>query len=85
VVQAHPDEPQEKIQEKIRNAQTTLRARENANRQNRVFDVGDKVLVKSNRRLGNKLTPLCDEKTVEADLGTEVLIRGRVVHKDNLR
>jgi len=50
-----------------------------------VFKVGDKVLVKSNRRLGNKLSPLYKEKTVEADMGTKVLIKGRVVHKDNLR
>jgi len=42
-------------------------------------------LVKRNRRLGNKLTPLCDERVVEADLGTTVLIGGRVVHKDNLK
>jgi len=49
-----------------------------------VFKVGKKVLVKSNR-LGNKLSPLCEEKTVEADMGTTVLIKGRVVHKDNLR
>jgi len=61
------------------------RNRENASRRNRVFQVGDKVLVKSNRRLGNKLTPLCEERTIEADLGTTVLIKGRVVHKDNLR
>jgi len=50
-----------------------------------VFQVGDKVLVKSNRRLGNKLTPLCEEGTIVADLGTIVLIKGRVVHKDNLK
>jgi len=50
-----------------------------------VFQVGDKVLVKSNRRIGNKLTPLCEERTIEADLGTTVLIKGSVVHKDNLK
>lgn len=59
--------------------------RNNPARQNRTFDVGEKVLVKANRRLGDKLTPLCAEQKVEADLGTTVLIKGRVVHKDNLR
>jgi len=57
----------------------------NEARRNRTFQVGEKVLLKSNRRLGNKLTPLYEEEEIEADLGTTVLIRGRVVHKDNLR
>jgi len=78
-------EPQEEISAKLRNAQDTLRARLNSQRQNRIFEVGEKVLVKRNRRLGNKLTPLCEERVVEADLGTTVLIGGRVVHKDNLK
>jgi len=77
-------EPQAEISAKLRNAQDTLRARLNSQRQNRIFEVGEKVLVKRNRRLDNKLTPLCDERVVEADLGTTVLIGGRVVHKDNL-
>jgi serine/threonine-protein phosphatase PP1 catalytic subunit len=85
IVQTHPNESQEEIRNRILKAQTALRARENATRQNRSFDVGEKVLVKSNRRLGNKLTPLCEERAVEADMGTTVLIKGRVVHKDNLR
>jgi len=85
VVMAQSSDPQYEIQDRIRQAQDKLRARENSSRQNRVFKVGDKVLVKSNRRLGNKLSPLCEEKTVEADMGTNVLIKGRVVHKDNLR
>jgi len=85
IVLTHPEEPQLEIHNRIQKAQTALRARENASRQNRTFDVGEKVLVKSNRRLGNKLTPLCEEKAVEADMGTTVLIEGRVVHKDNLK
>jgi len=85
VVMAQSSDPQYEIQDRIRQAQDKLRARENSSRQDRVFKVGDKVLVKSNRRLGNKLSPLCEEKTVEADMGTKVLIKGRVVHKDNLR
>lgn len=78
-------ETQHKVTKRIEGAQQVQNARLNQDRQNRVFDVGEEVLVKSNRRLGNKLTPLCIEEKVEADLGTTVLIKGRVVHKDNLR
>lgn len=46
---------------------------------------GERVFVKNNKRLGNKLTPVCTEQKVQADLGTSVLIKGRVVHKDNLK
>lgn len=84
-MQEHPDDPQTEVRNRIIKAQNTLRTRENASRQHRVFEVGEKVLVKSNRRLGNKLTPLYEERAVEADLGTTVLIKGRVVHKDNLQ
>lgn len=75
----------EEIKNKVQKAQDLVLDRNNKSRQNRIFQVGDKVLVKTNRRLGNKLTPLCVEETVEADLGTTVLIKGRVVHKDNIR
>jgi len=43
-------EPQEEITAKLKNAQDTLRARLNTQRQNRVFEVGEKVLGKRNRR-----------------------------------
>jgi len=45
-------------------------------RQNRTFEVGEKVSQKNNKRLGNKFTPLCSEQKVESDLGTAVLIKG---------
>lgn len=69
----------------IAKAQQAQLDRNNPSRQNRVFDVGERVLVKTNRRLGNKLSPLYVEEKVQADLGTTVLIKGRVVHKDNLK
>jgi len=75
-IQESTDDTQERIADKIKSAQGALRSRENASRQNRVFEVGEKVLVKTNRRLGNKLTPLCEEKAI---------IEGKVVHKDNLK
>jgi len=85
VVVTQSKDPQCDIEGRIRHAQDKLRSRENASRQKKRFNPGDKVLVKSNKRLGNKLSPLCEEKTVEADMGTTVLIKGRMVHKDNLR
>jgi len=42
-------------------------------------------LVKQNKRLGNKITPRYKEEEIDADIGTNVLINGRVVRKDNLR
>lgn len=42
---------------KLTKAQQEQLSRNNPARQNRVFEVGDTVLVKSNRRLGDKLTP----------------------------
>ncbi len=70
---------------RLEKAQQEQIDRSNAYRQNRVFEVGEKVLVKSSKRLSDKITPLYTEEKVDADLGTTVLIKGRVVHKDNLK
>lgn len=78
-------ELREQIKDRIARTQQVLLQRNNASRQNRTFNVGESVFVRNNKRLGNKLTPLYSEEIVEADLGTTVLIKGRVVHKDNLR
>lgn len=75
VVSAHSEEPKEVIWNKIRDAQISLRGRENASRKNRVFEVDGKVLVQSNRKLGNILTPLCYERGGLAILWTTVLIK----------
>nr|XP_043066520.1 Down syndrome cell adhesion molecule-like protein Dscam2 [Drosophila bipectinata] len=83
VVQTQSNEPQYELRDKKNTPRT--RNRENAYRPNRVSEVAEKVLVKSNRRLGKKISSLCEEKTVEADMGTIVLIKGKVVHKDNRR
>lgn len=62
------------VSDKIAKAQQAQLARCNASRQNRVFEVEETVFVKNNKRLGNKLTPLCSEERIQADLGTSVLI-----------
>lgn len=81
----HSTQDDDRIISRLRTAQEKELVTHNKNRQDREFSVGEKVLVKNNRRLGNKLTPLYTEEEVEKDLGTTVLIRGRRVHKDNLR
>jgi len=81
IVQVDPNKPQTEVQNKIIEAQNTLRTRENASRQIRIFE----VLVKSSRRLGDTLTLLCEERAVEAHLGTTVLIKERVVHIDKIK
>lgn len=56
--------------------------RNNPSRQNRIFE---KVLVKANKRLGDKVKPLyVDQTKVEADL-TNCFHKGRVIHKESLR
>lgn len=85
IIHSAPSEFKENIKERICNAQGRQLHYFNKNRHDKVYNVGDKVFVKNNRRLGNKMTPLYEEAIIEADMGTTVLIRGRVVHKDNLR
>jgi len=74
-----------RISQKIQQAQKKTLDYVNKDRTNRDYLAGEKVFLKANKRLGNKLSPLCSEKIIEADLGTTVQIEGRVVHKDNLR
>ena len=83
----HSISPQinETIKQKLIDAQAHLLATHNRNKICKSYNVGDKVLVKRNKRLGNKLGPIYEEEKIQADLGTTVLIKGRVVHKDNLK
>lgn len=81
----HSTKEDKEISSRLRTAQERELTTHNKGRQDREFAEGEKVLVKNNRRLGNKLTPLYSEKEVGKDMGTTVLIGGRRVHKDNLR
>jgi len=47
----------------------------NETRSDRTFQVGQTVLVKQNKRLGNKITPRYTEEKIDADIGTNVLIK----------
>lgn len=73
------------IKARLIGAQSQQLRRFNKNRKNRVFDVGARVLVKLNKRLGNKLSPRYAKRRVQADLGSTALIGGQIVHKDNIR
>lgn len=70
---------------RLEKAQALQNQRENNNRIHRNFNLGDNVMVKQNKRLGNKLSPLFVQGRVEADLGSTVLINGKIVHKDNIK
>jgi len=78
------DEQMLTIRRQIKKAQQANPNSFNPTRQNRIFEVGEKGYLRNNKRLGNKLTPLYTEERLQADLGTSVLVRRRVVHKDNL-
>jgi len=70
---------------KIQQAQEKSLDHVNKDRTYKDCPVSEKVLLKANIRLVNKLSPLCSEEVIKEDLGIMVLIKGRVVHKDNLR
>lgn len=57
----------------------------NKNAIKKVYIPGEKVFVRRNKRLGNKLDKVFMEKVVQKDLGTTVLIDGKRIHKSNLR
>jgi len=66
---------QKKLQNGIDKAQEIQIKRMNETRSDRTFQVGQTVLVKQNKRLGNKITPRYTEEKIDADIGTNVLIK----------
>lgn len=68
IIHSTSSEFKQKIRERIDIAQARQLAHFNKDRKNKIFEVGEKVYVKNNRRLGNKLTPLYEEAVVEADM-----------------
>lgn len=85
IIHFSSEDAKERVKKRLANIQLTSLRRNNTYRQNRTFKVEDTIMVKNNKRIGNKLTPFNSEEIVEADLGTIVLIKGCLVHKDNLR
>lgn len=80
-VQAFHDEIRNRLITKQHN---DLKSR-NQNCLTRSYHPGDKVFVKTNKRIGNKFTKLYLEGTVTKDLGTTVVVDGKRIHKANLR
>lgn len=64
VIQTSSDEVNMATKVKIDKAQQTNLDRVNPSRQNRVFEVGEKVHLRNYNGLGNKLTPLYSEEGV---------------------
>lgn len=75
----------EEVKANLVKAQEAERRFANRKRINRQFKVGDRVFVKANKRIGTKLSIRFVKRRIQADLGSTVLIGGRIVHKDNLR
>jgi len=85
IIQSIPKDLIEKIRSKIVAKQKSDLDYHNKNRTLKTFKPGDKVFVKTNKRLGNKFSKVFVEKTVQQDLGTTVKINDKIVHKDNIR
>lgn len=85
VVHSIPQQLREDIVNKIVRAQALELGRLNKHKKLKTYQPGDKVFVKTNKRIGNKLTKLYVENIIEQDLGTTVMINGKRVHKANLR
>lgn len=73
------------IASRIKTAERKVLIRNNKGRSNRLFNVGDTVFVKRNKRRGNKLSIRFVKGRVAADLGTTLLVGNKIVHKDNVR
>lgn len=85
VIQTIPEDLKDEICTKIANKQKSDLGYHNKNRVVRTYNIGDKVYVKTNKRLGNKFSRVFVEKIVQEDLGTKLRIDGRIVHKDNIQ
>jgi len=72
IIHSYSAEFETEISTKTQQAQEKSLDQINKNRICKKFQLGDKVFLKSNKRLGNKLSPLCSEEIIEADLGTSV-------------
>ena len=85
IIHSATSELRSEIKNRLIESQKNLLSFHSKNKQKKTYEVGRRVFVKNNKRLGNKLSPLYEEGTVQVDMGTTILIKGRVVHKDNLR
>lgn len=73
------------IKSKLQKEQQIVLERCNKNASTRTYEIGEKVFLRRNKRLGNKFQKVFVEKVIQQDLGTTVLIDGKRIHKSNLR
>lgn len=73
------------VKRKLQVAQEKTLKSVNVNTFTKIYEPGEKVFVKRNRRLGNKFDKWYIEGVIEQDLGSTVVIDGKRVHKSNLR
>lgn len=85
IIQSIPENLKENIRAKILAKQKSDLDYHNKKTVTKTYNPGDKVFVKVNKRLGNKISKLFVEKTVQQDLGTTLKIDDKIVHKDNIR
>lgn len=85
IMQTIPEDLKEAIQSRIAAKQKSDLNYHNRTTVTRTYNPGDKVYVKTNKRLGNKFSKAFNEKIVQQNLGTTVRIDDRIVHKDNIK
>lgn len=73
------------IRKQLQTAQDKSLNQNNKNTSNKVYHPGEIVFVRRNKRLGNKFDKVFEQEVIERDLGTTVMIKGKKVHKENLR
>lgn len=73
------------IKDSLIDEQKRMLKRFNANAVTKIYRPGEKVFLRRNKRLGDKLSKVFVEKIIEQDLGSTVLIEGKKIHKSNLR
>lgn len=85
ILQYHHPEKINQTKTNLENSQQKMLNRLNKNLKTKTYHSGEKVFLRTNKRLGNKFNKIFIEKVVEKDLGTTVLIDGKPIHKSNLR
>ena len=85
IIQSLPENLRNEISNKILVKQKSDLNFHNKNKSSKTFKPGEKVYMKTNKRLGNKFSKPYVEKIVQEDLGTTLKIDDRIVHKDNVK
>lgn len=85
VIHSNSLELKNEIKTRLLEGQNKSLTYHNRNKQTKSYKPGEKVYVRTNKRIGNKFRKLFVEKIIQEDRGSTVLIDDRIVHKSNLR